>query len=161
MNHNNENGEFRIERLDESKLKDVETLYKAVYGYNRPKDYSLKKYNTTYTGVRYIGYIAYNRENIPVAYFGMIPCFIQYNDTIILAAQACDAMTLSQYRYKGFFVELVKNTVDLCRSTGIQLLFGFPNQNSYYGLVHKSGWKMIECMERFSIPVESFPLESL
>jgi hypothetical protein len=161
MNHKNENREYSIVRLDENKLNDLETLYKAVYGHKPAKDYLLKKYNTAYTGTQYIGHIAYDSENIPVAYFGVIPCFIKYNDQIVLSAQAADAMTLSQYRYKGFFVELAKNTFDLCKAAGIQLIFGFPNQNSYYGLVHKLGWKMTEYMERFSIPVDSFPLESL
>ncbi len=161
MNHKNEDSEYSIARLDENKLKDLETLYKTVYGQKPGKNYLLNKYNTAYTGAQYIGHIAYESENIPVAYFGVIPCFIQYNDQIVLAAQAADAMTLFQYRYRGFFIELAKKTFDLCRTAGIQLVFGFPNQNSYHGLVHKLGWKMTEYMERFSIPVNSFPLESL
>src|SRR6266542_5268636 len=161
MNHKNEDSEYSIARLDENKLKDLETLYKTVYGQKPGKNYLLNKYNTAYTGAQYIGHIAYESENIPVAYFGVIPCFIQYNDQIVLAAHAADAMTLFQYRYRGFFIELAKKTFDLCRTAGIQLVFGFPNQNSYHGLVHKLGWKMTEYMERFSIPVNSFPMESL
>src|SRR6266496_1337813 len=160
MNRKDEHNEYNLVRLDENKLKDLETLYKAVYGHKPAKNYLLKKYNTAYTGAQYIGHIAVDSKNIPVAYFGVIPCFIQYNEKIILAAQAADAMTLSQYRYKGFFVELARKTFDLGKEAGIQLVFGFPNQNSYHGLVHKLGWKMTEYMERFSIPVNSFSLES-
>ncbi len=155
MNRKDEHNEYNLVRLDENKLKDLETLYKAVYGHKPAKNYLLKKYNTAYTGAQYIGHIAVDSKNIPVAYFGVIPCFIQYNDKIILAAQAADAMTFSQYRYKGFFVELARKTFDLGKEAGIQLVFGFPNQNSYHGLVHKLGWKMTEYMERFSIPVNS------
>jgi hypothetical protein len=162
MYHKNEIREYRIERLDKNKLKDIETLYKAVYGHEPEKNYFLKKYNTAYTGAQYIGYIAYNCENIPLAYFGVIPCFIQYNNKIVLCAQAVDAMTLSQYRYKGMFVELAKITFDLCKASGINFIFGFPNQNSYYGLVHKLKWKeMTEAMDCFMIPVNTFPVESL
>ncbi|HEY6978750.1 MAG TPA: GNAT family N-acetyltransferase [Chitinophagaceae bacterium] len=161
MNHKNGNKECSIIRLDENKLKDLEILYKEVYKHKPVKNYFHKKYDTAYTGAQYIGHIAYNSENIPIACFGVIPCFIQYNDQIVLSGQAVDAITLSQYRYEGFFVELVKKTFDLCRASGIQLVFGFPNQNSYHGLVHKLGWKMTEYMERFTIPLDSFPLESL
>jgi hypothetical protein len=161
MNHKEGNREYSIVRLDEKKLNDLEILYKAVYRQKLSKNYLFKKYDTIYTGAQYIGYIAYDSENIPIAYFGVIPCFIQYNDQIVLSAQAADAMTLAEYRHKGFFVELAKNTFDLCRAAEIQLVFGFPNQNSYHGLIHKLGWKMTEYMERFIIPVNSFPLESL
>ena len=157
MNHKKENREYSIARLDENKLKDLEILYKVVYGHKPAKNYLLKKYNTAYTGAQYIGHIAYDKENIPIAYFGVIPCFIQYGDQIILSAQAADAMTLPQYRYKGFFVALAKKTFDLCRAAGIKLVFGFPNQNSYHGLVHKLEWKMTEYMECFTIPANSFP----
>src|SRR5436305_13886175 len=126
MNHKYENREYSIVRLDENKLKDLEILYKAVYRQKLSKNYLFKKYDTTYTGVQYIGHIAYDNKNIPIAYFGVIPCFIQYNDQIVLSAQAADAMTLPKYRYKGFFVELAKKTFELCRATGIKLLFGFP-----------------------------------
>src|SRR4051812_37139083 len=120
MNHKDEKREFSIVRLDANKLKDLEILYKAVHHQKLSKSYLLKKYNTAYTGAQYIGYIAYDREKIAVAYFGVIPCFIQFNDRIILSAQAADAMTHPEYRYKGFFVELAKKTFDLCRTTGIQ-----------------------------------------
>ena len=161
MNHKNETGEYRIARLDENKLRDLEILHEAIYGRKPAKNFLLKKYNTAYTGTQYVGHIAYSGENIPIAYFGVIPCFIQYNDQIVLSAQAADAMTLSQYRYKGFFVELAKKTFDLCRTAGILLVFGFPNQNSYHGLVYNLGWKNTEYMERFNIPINAFSLESL
>ena len=161
MHDNTENKEYHIERLNANKLNDLAILYKAVYGHEPEKNYFFKKYNTAYTGAAYIGFIAYNLEDMPVAYYGVIPCFIQYNNEIILSAQAADAMTLTQYRYKGLFVELAKLTFDLCRSAGIKLIFGFPNQNSYHGLVHTLGWKITDIMNRFTIPVKTFPLESL
>src|SRR3954454_15337594 len=104
MNHKDENREYSIVRLNENKLKDLEILHKAVYPRKVLKNYFLKKCETAYTGAQYIGHIAYDREKFPIAYFVVIPCFIQYNDKIVLSAQASDAMTLPKYRYKGFFV---------------------------------------------------------
>jgi hypothetical protein len=161
MNDTNKFGEYCIERLDENKLKDIETLHEAVYKRRPAKNYFLKKYNTAYTGVQFIGYLAYNKDKIPTAFFGVIPCFIQYDNKVVLSAQACDEMTLSECRHKGLFVELATMTFDLCRTTGINLLFGFPNQNSYHGFVNRLGWKVTENMELFVIPVNAFKLESL
>jgi len=158
---NNIPGEYKIIRLDEKNLSDIEKLYIAIYMKKPPADYFKKKYNTAYTGVSNIGFIAYNKENLPIAYYGVIPCFIQYTDKIILAAQSADTMTHPGYRYKGLFVELSNMCFDLCRRNGINLIFGFPNQNSYHGAVHKLGWKMTETMDYFVIPVKCVPLEHL
>jgi len=145
--------DYRIERLDAGRLSDLDTLYRAVYGIKREKGYFRAKYDTVATGAEYTGCIAYNKENIPVAYYGVMPCFIQYNGEIILSAQSGDTMTHPQYRHKGLFVELSKITFQLCREAGVKLIFGFPNQNSYPAMVNILGWKMTENMERFIIPV--------
>lgn len=150
--------EYKIERLDLSKLKDLEVLKKAVYGHAPPKNFLQKKYDVAYTGKDYIGYIAYNKKNIPIAYYGVIPCFIQYKSQIILAAQSGDTMTHPLFRYKGMFIELAKITFDLCKTEGIQLVFGFPNQNSYNGLI-KLGWIKTEQSESFIIPVNTLPVK--
>lgn len=158
---NNGNEEYYIKRLDATRLKDLEVLHKAVYGSHLPKNYYQKKYDTAYTGTLYVGFIAYNVDNTPAAYYGVLPCFLQYKDEIILAAQAVDAMTHPRHRYKKLFIKLASITFDLCKQTGIRLVFGFPNQNSYHGLVHSLGWKTSEIMERFTIPTYTFPLASL
>jgi hypothetical protein len=67
-------------------------------------------------------------------------------------------MTHPGFRYKGLFVELSKMTFDLCRREGVRLVFGFPNQNSYHGAIHKLGWKETHTLECFVIPVRTLPL---
>jgi hypothetical protein len=44
---------------------------------------------------------------------------------------------------------------------GIQVLFGFPNQNSLPGFVNKLDWQIGGNMECFIIPVKALPLERL
>jgi hypothetical protein len=139
---------------------DLAVLHKAVYGIDQPVGYWQQKYNTAYTGAQYIGFIAY-KSDLPVAYYGVMPCFIQSGSSSILSAQSGDTMTHPQYRYKGMFVELATRTYELCRNEGIRLIFGFPNQNSYHGLVNKLGWIVTGYMDRFTIPVSTFPLERL
>ena len=70
MNHKKENREYSIARLDENKLKDLEILYKGVYGHKPAKNYLLKKYNTAYTGTQYIGHIAYDVKISPSLILG-------------------------------------------------------------------------------------------
>ncbi|MDR3711705.1 MAG: GNAT family N-acetyltransferase [Puia sp.] len=148
--------EYRIVRLTTGGLKDLEELHKAVYGISSPQDYFTKKYDTAYTGVSWLGYLAYNGLGIAVAYYGVIPCFMEYRAQVVLAAQSGDTMTHPGYRYKGMFVELSRITFALCRENGVKFLFGFPNQHSYHGAI-RLGWIPTETMRCFLLPVRSFP----
>ena len=151
--------EYTIERLSNDNLADVEKLHTAVYGITPPENYFRRKYNTSYTGVSNIGFIAYNKERTAIAYYGVIPCFVEYQNKIMLAAQSADTMTHPGFRYKGMFVELSNICFSLCRENGINLVFGFPNQNSYRGAINNLRWKMTETMDCFIIPVKAIPLE--
>jgi hypothetical protein len=151
--------EYTIKRLDAAMLKDLEELHTLVYGSRPAPQHFPKKYDTAYTGVSYVGYMAYHSDGEPLAYYGVLPCFIQWRGEIVLAAQSADTMTNPKYRYKGLFVELSLITFELCKTLGIAFVFGFPNQNSYHGAVNKLGWRMTHTMDRFYVPVDSLPLE--
>jgi hypothetical protein len=150
---------YTIERLSKSRLKDLEQLYRSVYNRKVPEGFFQKKYNTAYTGVENIGYVAYD-QNSPVAYYGVMPCFIEFENKIVLAAQSGDTMTHPAYRSKMLFVKLAKMTYELCRSTGIEFVFGFPNQNSCHGVIKHLGGQMTERMECFQLCINSIPLNS-
>ncbi|HSU27765.1 MAG TPA: GNAT family N-acetyltransferase, partial [Chitinophagaceae bacterium] len=146
--------EYSIERLSADNLPDLSILYTEVYNRKPGAAYFQKKYDTGYTGLKYTGYFAYDKEHRPLAYYGVIPCFVGYTEKIMLAAQSADTMTSPRHRYKGLFVELSNKTFALCQGSGIKLVFGFPNQNSYHGAVNKLGWKMTHELDCFTIPVK-------
>jgi hypothetical protein len=159
---NDQKKAYTIQRLCAANFNDMATLYFLVYGRVRPLEYFLKKYDTAYTGVRYLGYIAYNKEGIPVSYYGVIPTLLWCNARTVLAAQSADTMTHPKYRNSGLFTELAKLTFDLCRVEGVRVIFGFPNQNSFPGFINKLKWHMTDTMDRFTIPVKNtLPLERL
>jgi hypothetical protein len=154
-----ENKEYLVSRVTKESIRDVALLHAEVYGVPVQEDFFRKKFDTAHTGVEYVGFVAYNKDRRPIAYYGVLPCLIEYDNNIILAAQSADTMTHPGYRYKGMFVELSNMTFDLCRELGIYLIFGFPNQNSYHGAVNKLGWIMTDAMSGFVIPVKtSFPV---
>jgi hypothetical protein len=147
MSNNIKTVVYIIERLSENNITDLEILYKAVYSKALPVNYFHNKYDTAFTTVQYTGYIAYDNQ-LPVAFYGVIPCFIRFNDKTILAAQSADTMTHPLHR--------TKRTFELCREYNIQLLFGFPNQNSIYGFINKLGWTTHERMDCFIIRAGTF-----
>jgi hypothetical protein len=151
---------YIIRRLDAGMLPDIERLHTIVYGSRPAPLHFQKKFATGYTGVEWVGYMAYHADGEPLAYYGVLPCFVRYKDTLVLAAQSADTMTNPRFRFKGLFVELSALTFERCRVLGILFIFGFPNQNSYHGAVNKLGWRMTHTMQRFSVPVKTLPLES-
>jgi hypothetical protein len=150
MNNGTEK-EYSVVRLNGKNIVDLEKLYAAVYKKNAPGNYFAKKYDTVFTGVQHIGYLAY-KEAIPIAFYGVIPCFIQYENNVILAAQSADTMTHPEHRYKNLFFDLSNMCFELCKQNGIFLIYGFPNQNSYHGAI-KLGWQMSEIMDCFTMHV--------
>lgn len=146
---------YSVARLSKENLDDLALLHSEVYGVSRPAGYFFKKYNTAYTGLENVGFIAYSRNRRPVAYYGVIPCFLQSENEMMLVAQSADSMTHPRHRNKGMFNELSNRTVDLCRQLGIKLIFGFPNQNSYPTMVNRLGWIEADRMDRFIIPAST------
>ena len=150
---------YHIERLGKDNLGDLDKLHRMLYSRHHAPDYFEKKYDTAYTGVMYVGYIAYNDRHDPIAFFGAIPCFIRHNQQLLLAAQAADAMTHPNYSFKGLFQYLATMTLELCRDEGIVLVFGFPTQNTLHGFLIKLKWQMTEMMDCYVIPVSMVPTE--
>ncbi|SEN40511.1 Acetyltransferase (GNAT) domain-containing protein [Mucilaginibacter gossypiicola] len=154
------NDGYRIERLTGERLADMTSLHKAVYGKTVPSDFFARKYNTAFTGAMYTGYLAYAGD-VPAAFYGVIPCFIDYDGQPVLAAQSADTMTHPHHRGKGLFIKLAELTYELCYHEKILIAFGFPNQNSLPGFVNKLNWQVSAQMECFIIPVRALPLEKL
>jgi hypothetical protein len=151
--------EYHFKRLNKEKIKDLVKLHESVYSKSPSKGYYEKKYDTRFTGIEYVGFIAYSNDE-PIAYYGVIPCFIEWKNQKFLVAQSADTMTHPGHRYAGMFMDLSNKTFELCRLLNIHLIFGFPNQNSYHGAI-KLGWKMTEKMGFFQIKIESLPLRSI
>jgi GNAT superfamily N-acetyltransferase len=155
------NNTYRIERFNANRLNEIEYLYASVYGVPPRKDHFRIKYNTDFTGLSFVGFLAYDDTNLPIAFYGVIPCFIADEGRLILAAQSADTMTHPKHRNKGLFVELARLTYELCYQEGIQLVFGFPNQNSLPGFVNKLKWQVTGELQRFTIPIKTLPLERI
>ena len=119
---------YGITQLDPGQLTGLEELYTIVHGHPPANGYFSKKYDTAYTGVGHLGYMARNREGVVIAFYGVIPCFIRYNNEVILAAQSVDAMTHPSYRHKGLFLTLSGMTLDLLGSAASGWFLVFPTR---------------------------------
>lgn len=149
---------YRLERMSEAGYGALKFLYKDAFLTGVTEEFLKKKYDTGFTGKKFIGYIAYDDNNFPAAYYGVFPLFAEHKGEVILAAQSGDTMTHSAHRGKGLFIRLANEAYRLAAEEGIQFVYGFPNKhNSYHGLM-KLKWIHNGFINRYRIIVPSLPI---
>ena len=73
------------------------------------------------------------------SFMGSLAC---YGEKTFIAAQSCDSAVVPEARGKGVFTQIVNEAEELLRQDGVDMLIGFPNNNSYPGFM-KMGWQHI------------------
>jgi hypothetical protein len=116
------------------------------------------KYDTSFFGLRNIGFLAIHESNDLAAYYGVFPMRMTIDGKDYLVAQSGDTMTAPEHQKKGLFTDLAKLTYKLAEEKGIQMIFGFPNKNSLPGFQKKLDWKFFGCMQNFIIKNNTVPL---
>lgn len=150
--------EYKFKRLDDNNLADLKSLVKRCFNLDVSEDFLKKKYDTENFGAKYVGYIAYDDADSPAAYYGVFPIKCRFQDKVVLAAQSGDTMTDPNHQKKGLFTRLASMTYELAQQERIQFVFGFPNKNSYPGLVRKLNWQHNENMRVYTINLPAIPL---
>lgn len=153
---------YVTERISKNRLKDLIPLFKTAFNQDKSEEELLYKYDTSFTGQSYLGFIAYTEEDLqPAAYYGVFPLEARISGKTCLVAQSGDTMTHPEHRGKGLFVKLAKLTYELCVQQGIQGVFGFPSESSYPGFVKKLGWQHHENIENYTAWIYTLPLSTL
>src|ERR1043165_3653528 len=150
--------DYVTRRVSSKNYKDIRYLFKE-RGLKYSEEFIEKKFDTSFTGIKDIGFIAYHSQSgEPAAHYSVFPCLIQKKEKKILAAQSGDTITHSHHQQKGLFVRLAKQSYDLARESGVEVIYGFPNPNSYHGLVNRLNWIYSESFVSFEIPVGALPI---
>jgi GNAT superfamily N-acetyltransferase len=149
---------YHIERVSAGKLSDLVLLFRDAFNWKTNVDFLSFRYDTTRLGPRDLGYLAYSDENEPAAYYGVFAAKLSINGLVIQGAQSGDTATHSRHRGKGLFTDLARATYELAAREGVQVIFGFPNKNSYPGFVKKLDWKHTHDIDVYKIKVLTLPL---
>jgi hypothetical protein len=151
------NTRYRVERLSPENMPLLVQLYQQVFKKKATVEFFRKKYATKSFGAEHIGYLAFDKNNFPAAFYGVIPCLFQIGSKDILAAQSADTMTHENHRNRGLFVQLAQKTYELAKANNIKFIFGFPNENSYRGLI-KLEWHFVpEKLKLFTLKASWLP----
>jgi hypothetical protein len=153
--------DYSIKRLTKELMVDLYWLFKASANTSATLDEFYLKYNTVYTGVSHIGYLAYAENGRPAAFYGVIPVLALINNKPVVIAQSADTLTHPDHQRKGLFVRLAQMTYELAKAEGINFIFGFPNENSYPGFVNKLNWGHPCNLQKFEFKVPMLPFSQL
>ena len=122
------------------------------------------KFSTKNLGADVIGYVAIHKKTgKAAAYYGVFPIQLTDNENLIQAAQSGDTMTHPHHRKKGLFIHLAQLTFEACREKSINVVFGFPNENSYPGFIKRLNWQQVDNIVRWDMKlnIKTFPLPRL
>ena len=150
--------EYRIEKLSDQNIQDLIPIYKNAVNDEIDPLLLKNKFDTEFTGFKNVGYIAYSPKNEPAAFYGVLPCFLNYEGEKILIAQSGNTMTHKKHRRKNLFVILAEKTFEYCRENNIKLVYGFPNEFSYLSFVKKLGWTHDENIQTYITKTTCIPL---
>ncbi len=152
---------YTYKRITPELYADLVHLYESAFKQKVDTAYYRHKFATDYLGVSHLGFIAYDENYAPAAFYGVYPYLMEYKEKTYLAAQSGDTMTHPAHSGKGLFTTLAKMTYELAKQEGVQFIFGFPNDNSYPGFVKKLNWTHKENMSNFTFNVSTLPLAAI
>ncbi|WP_309642714.1 GNAT family N-acetyltransferase [Flavobacterium sp.] len=152
--------EYSIKPFTKNNIHDLYVLYQQVYRKSLLRGLLEKKFDASYLEKDYYGYFAYDGQK-PIAFYGVIPVLMRYKNQTEMAAHSVNTMTHPNYRGKGLFTKLAKQTYDLLQTSGISFVWGFPNQHSEPGFLNKLDWKYSERINGYSTRVARFSIENL
>jgi GNAT superfamily N-acetyltransferase len=75
-----------------------------------------------------------------VGQYALWPTKLRLGSVVVMGAQSLDTMTHPDYRGQGMFPQLAEACMQYAAGRGIQVLYGFPNENSFPGFVRKLDW---------------------
>lgn len=150
---------YELVRVSDELFGDFAKLAQQVYG-TTPSDAEMRtRFHTGDWGVSHLGYFAYCRKTRePAAFYGVLPCFVEYQGRKFLASQGSSAMTHPDHRRRDLFYKTAKKTYELAKAEGVAFSFAFPNPSSYPGFM-KLGWTHDGHINSYHFIVPTLPLQ--
>jgi hypothetical protein len=149
---------YELNRISEKSYPQIKSLIKKCFHQFISLDFVKNKYKTEGFGAKDIGYFAVTSQNEFSAYYGVFPITLTFDNKDFLVAQSGDTMTSPAHQKKGLFTKLALETYRLAEKEGVQMVFGFPNENSVHGFKTKLNWSFNQEMEQFKLRGSKLPI---
>ncbi len=149
---------YSIHRVNKGHIDSLIEISTSAFSIIPEKSYYIDKNATSSFGEPYLGFIAFDQNGQPAAFYGVYACQVVKDGVVTNVAQSGDTMTHKSHGGKGLFTKLASLTYDLCKEYRIAFVFGFPNYNSFPGFVKKLNWVCPDALNEYKIKVTTVPL---
>ncbi len=107
------------------------------------KEFWIWKYKKNNAGFypKWIKLAKSNDSDFIGGHYTVIPVYLKNKDKRILSGQSVDTLTHTTFRKQGVFTQLADFCYDELINDGVDLIYGYPNDNSFPGFVKKLNWK--------------------
>jgi GNAT superfamily N-acetyltransferase len=156
--------DYLIEKFSTAHYNLLQQLMQAVFAAPVAIEEIERRFDTIKLGAAVVGFIAIHKSSgEAAAYYGVFPHLMKLGERIFLAAQSGDTMTHPHHRKKGLFTTLALRTYEECKNKKIELVYGFPNENSYPGFIKHLQWKEKDTITRYDLKlrVKTIPLNRI
>ena len=152
--------DYYIRRLQKKNLYQLLPIFNDAFNSSPSLEALKNKHETDFAGCSEVGYIAYDNNMEPVAFYGVFPLKVQIYNKISLICQSGDTMVKKAHGGRGLFTKLAIKTYELCKNNKINGVIGFPNKNSYRGLLNLK-WNYNENLNRYQFYTLTLPFSYL
>ncbi|MDQ2803819.1 MAG: GNAT family N-acetyltransferase [Pseudomonadota bacterium] len=130
-----------MRRFEERDLQGVHLLGRRCFSKDQQMAGDAWRFTDTPAGV-VPGMVAVDGDRIVASYTAW-PATLYIGGEIVQGAQSRDTMTDPDYRGRGLFVKLASACYEMMQGLGYEVLYGFPNEQSYPGFVRRLNWTHI------------------
>lgn len=113
-------------------------LFKEVFGFDRGEDHHRWKFRDNPAGDPIIA-VAQHGDQL-VGQYALWPTALRLGSDRVLGAQSLDTMTHPAFRGQGMFTVLAEECMRYAAARQVEVLYGFPNENSKPGFVRRLDW---------------------
>lgn len=117
-------GQFRFERLTDDNLVSVQRLFLEVFHKKISLGTLRRKYDTSYTGLKHLTYLAFDKDR-PIAFYGALPQVFSSADETFIGVHTCDSITHPEYQRQGLHGILARRAYTLMQEHGVRFVYAF------------------------------------
>ncbi len=143
---------WNVRAANASDAPGIAECYCAVMGSSRPNAHDTWKFwGNAFTPPLVM--VAEDGDRI-VGQYALWPTPLVIGGVSVLGAQSLDTMTHPDYQGQGMFTTLARACYALAADHGVELLYGFPNDNSYPGFIRRLNWDHTGDVDAWSRPLQ-------
>ena len=116
-------------------IKDAYAVFSEVFNTDMTYEMFFHKHVDNPNMVEQISTLVNYQGDTPAGTNSFMGDILLLGDKTLSAVQSCDTAVKDNFRGKHIFLNLIQEAIEYCQNNGIDMMYGFPNHNSYPGFI--------------------------